>query len=109
MNKGLHPYTVPKAVWKIFKRRNFPSQHRESAGALLENFCSATSKEEVPLAYGKFPSHDFHLIVGDFAEDTGDTGACPSPTVTAGSSAPWEKFLNYIKFKSRWEMPHMVR
>jgi hypothetical protein len=22
---------------------------------------------------GKFPSHDFHLIVGKFTEDTGDT------------------------------------
>ncbi len=24
---------------------------------------------------GKFPSHDFHLIVGNFTEDTEDTGA----------------------------------
>jgi hypothetical protein len=45
--------TVPKAVWKIFKRRNFPSQHGDSAGSLLENFYSATSKEEIPLSYGK--------------------------------------------------------
>jgi hypothetical protein len=36
---------VPKAVWKIFKPRNFPSQHWDSAGSLLENFYSATSKE----------------------------------------------------------------
>ncbi len=27
----------------------------------------------------KFPSHDFHLIVGKFTEDTGDTGASPPP------------------------------
>ncbi len=43
-------YTVPKAVWKIFKRINFPGQNEDSAGSLLENFYSAISKEEVPLA-----------------------------------------------------------
>jgi hypothetical protein len=37
--------TVPKAVWKIFKPRNFLSQLGDSAGSLLENFYSATSKE----------------------------------------------------------------
>jgi hypothetical protein len=37
--------TVPKAVWKIFKPRNLPSQDGDSAGSLLENFYSATSKE----------------------------------------------------------------
>jgi hypothetical protein len=46
-------YTVPKEIWKILKHRNFPSQHGDSAGSLLENFYSATSKEEEPLAYGK--------------------------------------------------------
>jgi hypothetical protein len=46
-------YAVPKAVWKILKCRNFPSQHGASAGSLLENFYSTTSKEEVPLAYWK--------------------------------------------------------
>ncbi len=50
---------------------------------------------------GKFPSHDFHLIVGKFTEDTGDTGtgACPPPPiVTVGCSTHSEKFLNYMKF-----------
>jgi hypothetical protein len=37
-------YTVPKAVWKIFKPRNIPSQLGNSAGSLLENCYSATSK-----------------------------------------------------------------
>jgi hypothetical protein len=43
----IKPYTVPKAVWKIFMPRNFPSQHGDSAGSLVENFYSATSMEEV--------------------------------------------------------------
>jgi hypothetical protein len=42
-----------KAFWKIFKRRNFPSQHGDSAGSLIENLYSATLEEEVPLTYGK--------------------------------------------------------
>jgi hypothetical protein len=33
---------------------------------------------------GKFPSHDFHLIVGKFSQDTRDTAApplhCSSPS-----------------------------
>jgi hypothetical protein len=37
--------TVPKAVWKIFKPRNFPSQHGYIVGSLLENLYSETSKE----------------------------------------------------------------
>jgi hypothetical protein len=49
----VHAHTVPKAVWKILKRSNISGQHEDSAGSLLENFYSATSKEEVPLAYGK--------------------------------------------------------
>jgi hypothetical protein len=55
-NKSTPPvqaHTVPKAVWKILKYRNFSRQHEDSAGSRLENFYSATSKEEVPLAYGK--------------------------------------------------------
>jgi hypothetical protein len=46
-------YTVPKAVWKIFHLRNFPGQHGDSAGSLLENFYSPTPKVEIPLGYGK--------------------------------------------------------
>jgi hypothetical protein len=53
---------------------------------------------------GKFPSHDFHRIVGKFTEDTGDTDACPHPpTVTAGCSTPSGKISNYLKFICRWE------
>jgi hypothetical protein len=44
-------YTVPKAVWKIFKPVNFPSQPRGYCQFSFRNFCSATSKEEVPLAF----------------------------------------------------------
>jgi hypothetical protein len=35
---------VPKAVWKILRSRNFPSQ-QENAVSLLENLYTATSKE----------------------------------------------------------------
>jgi hypothetical protein len=47
---------------------------------------------------GKFPSHDFHLIVGKFTQDTGDTAPPPS---TAAHLA--EVFLNYMKFILYWE------
>jgi hypothetical protein len=42
---------------------------------------------------GKFPFHDFHLIVGKFIQDTGDTAAPPPPAAHLE-----EKFLNNIKF-----------
>jgi hypothetical protein len=45
VSPACHIYTVRKAVWKIFEPRNFPSQHRDNAYSLLENFYSATSKE----------------------------------------------------------------
>jgi hypothetical protein len=48
---------------------------------------------------GKFPSHDFHLIVGKFTQDTGDTAA-PPPSTAAHLA---EKFLNYMKFILYWE------
>ncbi len=47
------PHTVSKAVWKIFKPINFPSRQGDSASSLLGNFFSATSKEQLPLAFGE--------------------------------------------------------
>ncbi len=45
---------------------------------------------------GKFTSHDFHLIVGKFTQDTGDTGPRTAAHLV-------EKFLNYMKFTLYWE------
>ncbi len=51
---------------------------------------------------GKFPSHDFHRIIGKFTEDTGDTDACPPPpTVTAGCSAPSGKISELFEIYMR--------
>jgi hypothetical protein len=51
---------------------------------------------------GKSPSHDFHLTVGKFTEDTGDTGACPPPLpppqLLQDTAHLAEKFLNNMKF-----------
>jgi hypothetical protein len=59
---------------------------------------------------GKFPSHNFHLIVGKFTQDTGDSAASPPPsTVTADAAHVVEKFLNYMKFIGNWEkMVHIA-
>jgi hypothetical protein len=50
---------------------------------------------------GKFPSHDFHLTVGKFTQDTGYTVASPPLLQDVGHLA--EKFLNYMKFIPNWE------
>jgi hypothetical protein len=46
---------------------------------------------------GKFPSHDFHLIVGKFTQETGDTAA-PPPSPSTGAylweiSEPYEIYI----------------
>jgi hypothetical protein len=47
---------------------------------------------------GTFPSLDFHLIVGKFTQDTGDTAAPPS-----AAAHLVEKVLNYMKLILNWE------
>jgi hypothetical protein len=51
----------------------------------------------------KFPSHDFHRIVGKFNEDTGDNVTPPPPQLLQDAAHLAEKFLNYLKFICRWE------
>jgi hypothetical protein len=43
----------PKSSLENILAPKFPSQHGDIASSLLENFFSAISKEEVPLAYEK--------------------------------------------------------
>jgi hypothetical protein len=45
-------YTVPKSVWKIFKCRNFPGQHGDSAGS-LRKFLFNNIHGRSTLAFGK--------------------------------------------------------
>jgi hypothetical protein len=53
---------------------------------------------------GKFPSHDFHLIVGKFTQDTRETAAAPPPLQLLQDAAHLaKKFLNYMKFIGNWE------
>ncbi len=86
-------YTVPKAVWKIFQRQNFPSQH----GILPVLFQKISIQQYPRKKYlwliGKFPSHDFHLIVGKFTQDNWDTA--PPPHCSAPSREISELYKIY--------------
>jgi hypothetical protein len=45
---------------------------------------------------GKFPSHDFHLIVGKFTQDTGDTAAPPPLQAPSGEISELFEIYNYL-------------
>jgi hypothetical protein len=104
---------VFKKVWKVFEHRNFPSQHGDSASFLLDNFYSATCKEEVPLGYGKILLLWFPPNCREFTEDTGVSGAChPPPPVTAGCSIHSGEISELYEINmqmGKWTFIHVVR